>query len=208
MPALIRSSTWKNYWNIFVVENTRYLFQGKDLESYFLTPDEERLLCRQYEHLLRDFCRKFEPPMPPAVQVCMHDGPGFNSPLGQNGNIWRWPISFTLARCKTMQDTNNACEDQNKRCKPMKVFIIFMMMHWLTGTHLMREWKNQDLSGIEHRPLVCRMRIYHWATQDHSGQNVLRSFEKRLFGLNILVMCMFQCSNCSSMRCMFFYPLW
>ncbi|XP_072019917.1 LOW QUALITY PROTEIN: cyclin-H-like [Amphiura filiformis] len=42
--------------------------KGKDPANYFLTAEEERLLCRQYEHLLRDFCRKFEPPMPPAVQ--------------------------------------------------------------------------------------------------------------------------------------------
>ena len=64
-----------------------------------------------------------------------------------------------------MRNTNNVCEDQNKRCKPMKVLIIFKMMHWLT-THT--KWENEktpDLSGIEPGPLVCRTRIIplsHW----------------------------------------------
>ncbi|XP_006823279.1 cyclin-H-like [Saccoglossus kowalevskii] len=41
--------------------------QVEDRPLYFLTYDEERLLCRHYEHLVRDFCRKFDPPMPPSV---------------------------------------------------------------------------------------------------------------------------------------------
>ncbi|XP_022258609.1 cyclin-H-like [Limulus polyphemus] len=33
----------------------------------FLTPAEERMLCKQFEWMLRDFCKKFQPPMPRSV---------------------------------------------------------------------------------------------------------------------------------------------
>ncbi|XP_071826034.1 cyclin-H-like [Apostichopus japonicus] len=39
----------------------------KDPSSFFLRESEERSLLRYYEHLLRDFCRKFRPPMPVPV---------------------------------------------------------------------------------------------------------------------------------------------
>lgn len=35
--------------------------------NYFLSPEEERLLLRQYELHLRDFCKRFSPPMPKGV---------------------------------------------------------------------------------------------------------------------------------------------
>ncbi|XP_076338318.1 cyclin H isoform X2 [Tachypleus tridentatus] len=35
--------------------------------SCFLTPAEERMLCKQFECTLRDFCKKFQPPMPRSV---------------------------------------------------------------------------------------------------------------------------------------------
>lgn len=41
--------------------------QGGDLDEYFLTPSEERLLLKQYEIYLFDFCRRFDPPMPKCV---------------------------------------------------------------------------------------------------------------------------------------------
>lgn len=39
----------------------------KDPNSFFLRETEERTILRYYEHLLRDFCRKFRPPMPVPV---------------------------------------------------------------------------------------------------------------------------------------------
>jgi len=39
----------------------------QQLRDYFLTPEEERSLCRSYEVYLRDFCTKFQPPMPNYV---------------------------------------------------------------------------------------------------------------------------------------------
>lgn len=39
----------------------------KDPSNFFLKASEERALLRYYEHLLRDFCRKFRPPMPVTV---------------------------------------------------------------------------------------------------------------------------------------------
>ncbi|GBP11601.1 Cyclin-H [Eumeta japonica] len=35
--------------------------------NYFLSPEEERLLLRQYELHLKDFCKRFSPPMPKCV---------------------------------------------------------------------------------------------------------------------------------------------
>ena len=43
--------------------------QDKSVYQYFLTPQEERMLCRHYESILREFCRKFFPPMPKTVTV-------------------------------------------------------------------------------------------------------------------------------------------
>uniref|UniRef100_U5EZI0 Cyclin-H n=1 Tax=Corethrella appendiculata TaxID=1370023 RepID=U5EZI0_9DIPT len=35
--------------------------------EYFLTPEEEKMLLKQYELQLKEFCRRFEPPMPKYV---------------------------------------------------------------------------------------------------------------------------------------------
>lgn len=35
--------------------------------AYFLSPDEEKILLRQYELHLREFCKRFSPPMPKGV---------------------------------------------------------------------------------------------------------------------------------------------
>ncbi|XP_038079051.1 cyclin-H-like [Patiria miniata] len=80
---MFQSSSQKQFWtftsekDIDVLRteaNGRYIEQhkkktkGQDVTSFFLSADEEHVLCRHYEHLLRDFCRRFEPPMPPAVK--------------------------------------------------------------------------------------------------------------------------------------------
>jgi len=49
------------------IENHEEEAQGRDLEEHFLTPTEERLLLKQYEIYLFDFCRRFDPPMPKCV---------------------------------------------------------------------------------------------------------------------------------------------
>ncbi|KAH8307029.1 hypothetical protein KR044_003653 [Drosophila immigrans] len=72
-----RSWTFANeeQLRIFRVEqNTKYIEEHEteapttgNLADFFLTPDEERLLLKQYEIYLVDFCRRFEPPMPKCV---------------------------------------------------------------------------------------------------------------------------------------------
>lgn len=42
-------------------------FQPEELSEIFLTPAEERVLARNYESHLREFCKRFTPPMPRAV---------------------------------------------------------------------------------------------------------------------------------------------
>lgn len=41
----------------------------KDTAKYevFLTPDEEKVMVKRYEQHLRDFCKRFQPPMPRYV---------------------------------------------------------------------------------------------------------------------------------------------
>ncbi|KAG1649709.1 Cyclin-H [Nymphon striatum] len=72
-------STQRKYW-IFSNDqdvarmrqqaNKRYVeAHGSDpvKSKSFLALTEERLLCRHYEYILRDFCKKFQPPMPSYV---------------------------------------------------------------------------------------------------------------------------------------------
>ncbi|XP_022085238.1 cyclin-H-like isoform X2 [Acanthaster planci] len=83
--TMFQSSTQKHFWtfsneqDIYTLRreaNSTYINQhkgaakrmGQDVKSFFLLAEEEHILCRHYEHLLRDFCRRFEPPMPPAVK--------------------------------------------------------------------------------------------------------------------------------------------
>lgn len=53
--------------------NTGYIARhGSNIDecqryNFFLSPDEERLILRQYELHLRDFCKRFTPPMPKGV---------------------------------------------------------------------------------------------------------------------------------------------
>ncbi|XP_033624941.1 cyclin-H-like [Asterias rubens] len=81
---MFQSSTQKRCWTFSSEKdveilrqecNTRFQEQHhlisakrKDPGSFFLSANEEYILCRHYEHLLRDFCRRFEPPMPPSVK--------------------------------------------------------------------------------------------------------------------------------------------
>ncbi|XP_077996965.1 cyclin-H-like [Glandiceps talaboti] len=79
---MFHSSSQKNYWTFHGEEELnrlkhenihRYigkhgrLIKEEDIPKVFLTFEEEKLICRHYEHLLRNFCRKFEPPMPPTT---------------------------------------------------------------------------------------------------------------------------------------------
>lgn len=49
------------------IENMSIFFQEPSQKQYFLLPDEERLLLRNYELHMREFCRRFEPQMPKSV---------------------------------------------------------------------------------------------------------------------------------------------
>ncbi|EDW73070.1 uncharacterized protein Dwil_GK16840 [Drosophila willistoni] len=58
-----------------VEQNTKYIEQHEaearanncEVDDYFLTPAEERLLLKRYEIHLADFCGRFDPPMPKCV---------------------------------------------------------------------------------------------------------------------------------------------
>ncbi|XP_071438799.1 cyclin-H [Hetaerina americana] len=76
------SSTQKKFWTFseegdldrsrleanrkFVIKHGGHMSEEQQ-ERFFLTPSEESLLRRQYELQLREFCRKFQPPMPRSV---------------------------------------------------------------------------------------------------------------------------------------------
>lgn len=64
---LIRlKNTWYNYKYLIVT-------QPEEREEHFLSHTEERTLLRFYELQLRDFCRRFNPPMPRAtVATALH----------------------------------------------------------------------------------------------------------------------------------------
>jgi len=47
-------------------------FQVDGLNDYFLSPEEERLLLKQYEIQMREFCKRFEPVMPRAIVGTAH----------------------------------------------------------------------------------------------------------------------------------------
>lgn len=79
---MYHSSSQRKEWTFLSVEelkekwettNQRYRdehqdkAQGKDPSTFFLSEPEERILCESYEFLLRDFCKKFQPPVPSAV---------------------------------------------------------------------------------------------------------------------------------------------
>ncbi|XP_054162810.1 cyclin-H-like [Oppia nitens] len=40
---------------------------NNDVYNHYLSPEEESILTKHYEKILRDFCRKFSPPMPKSV---------------------------------------------------------------------------------------------------------------------------------------------
>ena len=80
-------------------------------------------------------------------------------------NIWRWPISFTLARRKQCETPNNACEDQNEWYKPVRWLIKFMMKHWLTNTMNWESEKIRTRRRIE--PRASRCPVENFATASH-----------------------------------------
>jgi cyclin H len=43
------------------------IFQENTILQFFLTPEEERILLKQYELHMREFCKRFEPQMPKSV---------------------------------------------------------------------------------------------------------------------------------------------
>lgn len=80
---MFATSTQKHSWtfsneNVITMlrekHNMRYqLTHGEELDTdqklnYFLTPEEEKILLKNYEIHMKEFCRKFTPPMPKCVQ--------------------------------------------------------------------------------------------------------------------------------------------
>lgn len=51
-------------YDLFTFLISRFFFQSKQIQAFFLNPYEESLLLRQYELQLKEFCKRFEPPMP------------------------------------------------------------------------------------------------------------------------------------------------
>ena len=46
-----------------------HFLQEEQRRAYFLTASEERHLCRHFEFVLKEFCSRFQPPMPKYVLV-------------------------------------------------------------------------------------------------------------------------------------------
>ncbi|CAD7076797.1 unnamed protein product [Hermetia illucens] len=76
------TSSQRKYWTfsneqeiqaLRLKQNQDYIEKhGADMDPqtrlhFFLTPEEERLLLKQYELHLRDFCKRFDPPMPRCI---------------------------------------------------------------------------------------------------------------------------------------------
>lgn len=70
--TMFSTSTQKKHW-IFSspeeLQKCRELANKKFCESHkgpcnFLTVDEERILCRHFENVMKEFCANFQPPMP------------------------------------------------------------------------------------------------------------------------------------------------
>ncbi|XP_076452516.1 cyclin-H-like [Babylonia areolata] len=79
---MFATSTQLNYWTFSGETELRQLRQeanqnfvqthGKHMSeqeraAFFLSPPEERLLLRQYEYVLKEFCNKFNPPLPKCI---------------------------------------------------------------------------------------------------------------------------------------------
>jgi len=79
---MFSSSTQRKHWifeneqkisNLRMEANQQYVNQNPHkvpdtkLANFYLTYNEERQLLRQYEQIMKDFCRKFQPPMPRSV---------------------------------------------------------------------------------------------------------------------------------------------
>ena len=59
-----------NYcWSNHLHNDTEFVLLQQDQKKreYFLTPDEERIILSYFEGTLKDFCYKFQPPMPKNV---------------------------------------------------------------------------------------------------------------------------------------------
>ncbi|OWF49969.1 cyclin-H-like [Mizuhopecten yessoensis] len=79
---MFSTSTQRKYWTFsgetelaatrseanskFIQTHGSHMMEEQKLK-HFLTPDEERLICRQIEHVLKEFCNIFQPPMPKCV---------------------------------------------------------------------------------------------------------------------------------------------
>ncbi|XP_033725500.1 cyclin-H-like [Pecten maximus] len=79
---MFSTSTQRKYWTFsgetelaatrseandkFIQTHGSHMMDEQKLK-HFLTPEEERLICRQTEHVLKEFCNIFQPPMPKCV---------------------------------------------------------------------------------------------------------------------------------------------
>ena len=65
---IIQSSVYNeintNFHELFI-----HFLQEEQRRAYFLTSSEERHLCRHFEFVLKEFCSRFQPPMPKYVLV-------------------------------------------------------------------------------------------------------------------------------------------
>ncbi|XP_055374274.1 cyclin-H [Condylostylus longicornis] len=82
-------SSQKNYWTFesehklnllrqnansdFIEKNSqKFNIDMQNVYDFFLSPEEERLLLKQYEMQMREFCKRFEPPMPRTIIGTAH----------------------------------------------------------------------------------------------------------------------------------------
>lgn len=56
--------------NAFIVKHQKLRgIRDKDVSSFFLNHEEEKMLLLFFQNALKEFCRSFQPPMPRAVIV-------------------------------------------------------------------------------------------------------------------------------------------
>lgn len=64
---VISSPTVVQWWTRNFIGFCCLQFQDEECLQYFLTPNEERMLLKNYELHLKEFCRRFDPPMPKCI---------------------------------------------------------------------------------------------------------------------------------------------
>ena len=138
-------------WNISKLPRGTHYFGAQNCYNFCLGFGAKilRIVCPVYSYL---------PPWHP-----LNSFPGILINLKYekfNRTIWRWPTYFTLVRHKTMRNTKQYTWRSDKRWKPMKFSLIFII-HWQTRWHIINriyyvslKKKKKKKKGYITRPMI------------------------------------------------------